>query len=247
MTNSLTGKVAIVSGANSGIGLSIAKKLVAEGAQVVLTGRRKEAGVTALAEVDGGDNAIYVIQDVAIEADWKHVVEETITKFGKLDILVNNAGIGGPNGYIDQISLADWRQLMSINLDGNFLGAKYAFTQFKKQGTGGAIVNVSSVGGLKPIPGAAAYSSSKGGTLMLTKELALEGASFGIRVNSVHPGWINTPIVPDAIRATEKQQQPSGHFGEPDDIANITSFLVSDDAKNITGAQFVSDGGNLLI
>lgn len=247
MSNSLTGKVAIVTGANSGIGLSIAKKLVVEGAQVVLTGRRKEAGVTALAEIDGGDNAIYVLQDVSIEADWEHVIAETIAKFGKLDILVNNAGVGGPNGYIDQISLADWRQLMSINLDGNFLGAKYAFKQFKEQAKGGAIVNVSSVGGIKPIPGAAAYSTSKGGTLMLTKELALEGAAFDIRVNSVHPGWIDTPIVPDAIRAVEKQQQPSGHFGVPADIANITAFLVSDDAKNVTGAQFVSDGGNLLI
>ncbi|WP_089930371.1 SDR family NAD(P)-dependent oxidoreductase, partial [Leuconostoc inhae] len=175
MTDRLKNKVAIVTGGVSGIGKAIAKDFLSEGAKVVITGRREELGNSVAKELGTSDDVIYLKQDVSQEDEWNTVVDATISKFGKFDILVNNAGVGASGKLLSQTSLAEWQNVMDINLTGNFLGIRAALNKM----TAGSIVNVSSVLGMMAgMPGVSPYAASKGGTRMLTKAAAIEAIAM---------------------------------------------------------------------
>ncbi|KIS03807.1 glucose 1-dehydrogenase [Paucilactobacillus wasatchensis] len=246
MSDRLKGKVAIITGGVAGIGLGVAECYVREGAKVVITANHNVDGGKKAVEKFGDDKALFVQQDVGVEADWNKVIKETIAKFGKLDVLVNNAGIGGGGEPIESMSLDSWNKTMNINLTGNFLGVKAAINAMKETNDGnGSIINVSSVAGLVGLPMAPDYSASKGGTRMFTHAVALSLAQrkINIRVNSVHPGWIDTAIVPEAARDAIISTIPVGHMGEPADIGEICVYLGSDESKYANGAEFTVDGG----
>jgi NAD(P)-dependent dehydrogenase (short-subunit alcohol dehydrogenase family) len=257
-TGRVAGKVALVTGAASGLGAETARRLAREGAQVVLSDRNHELGAEIALEItgDGGD-AFFVPHDVALEADWQAVIAATLARYGKLDVLINNAGIArgsavAGSGELMTHTLADWRTMMSINLDGVFLGVRYGGEAIAAGGRGGSIINLSSILGKVGFPGAAAYCASKGGVLLLTKAAAIEWAPLNIRVNSVHPGFIETPMVANAIHESENANEMRdqliaahalGRLGMPREIADAMIFLASDESSFMTGAELVIDGG----
>jgi NAD(P)-dependent dehydrogenase (short-subunit alcohol dehydrogenase family) len=244
----LEGKVGIITGAASGIGAATARVLAREGARVVLTDLDDAAG-EALATQTGG---VYLHHDVTDEAGWPAVIAAAETRFGRLDIMVANAGIGIMGPAID-MSFADWRRQMAINVDGVFLSVKYCIPAMRRSG-GGSIIMLSSVAGLRGSAGLAGYSATKGAVRLFAKSMALECAQAkdGIRVNSVHPGIIatpiwgklppgaNAPLDPDAIAAASV---PIGKAGQAEDIANGILFLASDASSHMTGSELVIDGG----
>jgi NAD(P)-dependent dehydrogenase (short-subunit alcohol dehydrogenase family) len=250
--NRLKNKVALVTGGSVGLGHAAALLLAREGARVIVTDiREKEGAASADAIVASGGEAMFLTQDVAKEEDWRRVMASTRSRFGALDILVNNAGVALA-GSVEDTTLEQWRWLMSINLDGVFLGIKYGVAAMKEKG--GSIINLSSIEGLIGDPNLAAYDASKGGVRLLTKSAALHCARAGykIRVNSVHPGYIWTPMVEGYIAAQADPVKaksdiaalhPLGHIGEPDDIAYGIVYLASDESKFVTGAELVIDGG----
>lgn len=247
------GKVALITGASLGLGRASARLLAREGASIVATDRRVEEGKALVREIEStGAKAIFLEHDVSDEINWARVIAGAIERFSGLDILVNNAGVGHA-GNVEMTTLEDWRWLMSINLDGVFLGAKHAIAAMKTRG-GGSIINLSSIEGLIGDPNLAAYNASKGGVRIFTKSAALHCAKAGykIRVNSIHPGYIWTPMVeayvgaqaePAAAKAAIASLHPIGHIGEPDDIAYGVLYLASDESKFVTGAELVIDGG----
>lgn len=250
--NRVRNKVALVTGASLGLGHATALLLAREGARVVVTDMLEKEGAALADEiVAGGGEAMFIKHDVASEDDWKRVVAATVSRFGGLDILVNNAGVALA-GNAEETTLEKWRWLMSINLDGVFLGVKHAIGAMK--GKGGSIINLSSIEGLIGDPNLAAYNASKGGVRLLTKSAALHCAKSGykIRVNSVHPGYIWTPMVEGFIAGQADREaakeglaalHPLGHVGEPNDIAYAILYLASDEAKFVTGSELVIDGG----
>jgi len=245
------GKVAIVTGAAGGLGKAHALLLSKEGAKVVVTDTNEAQGKRVAEEIKkGGGEAIFIKHDVSSEKEWEKVIRETLERFGKLDILVNNAGVNLWK-KIEDTSLDEWQWLMSINLNGVFLGTKYAIGAMKKNG-GGSIINISSVAGIVGTLDTSAYHASKGGVRIFTKAAALEcskaGYNYNIRVNSVHPGVIKTAMVEGLLNDEEKMKDalswhPIGHFGEPEDIAYGVLYLASDESKFVTGAELVIDGG----
>jgi NAD(P)-dependent dehydrogenase (short-subunit alcohol dehydrogenase family) len=249
--NRVKGKVALVTGAGMGLGRAAAMRLAQEGARVVVTDLNEEVGrAVGDAIVDAGGEAVFLRQDVASEDDWKKVIAFAQSRFGALDILVNNAGVL-LSSKIEETPLDKWRWLMSINCDGVFLGVKHAISAMKDRG--GSIINLSSVAGLVGLPDISAYCASKGAVALFTKAAALECAKAGyaIRVNSIHPGGIWTPMLeafvgkrgePSADQAAANMH-PVGHAGEPDDIAYGVVYLASDESKFVTGAELVIDGG----
>jgi len=254
MAGRVAGKVALVTGAASGLGKATAERLAEEGAAVVIGDIRVEAAREAASAIAAsGGRAEALKLDVTGEADWIAAVAAAERAFGKLDVLVNNAGTADGT-WVHKLTLERWRQIHAINLDGVFLGIKHGAEAMKRAG-GGSIVNISSVAGLVGIAEAAsAYCSSKGGVTLLTKAVALEFALLktNIRVNSVHPGYMDTPMLqgviaayrePEAARARLTASEPLGHLGEPRDIANAVLYLASDESKFVTGAQMVVDGG----
>lgn len=246
------GKIALVTGAALGLGRAAALMLAKEGARVIVTDRREAEGAQVRdAIIASGGEAIFLPHDVSKEADWADVIKSGLSRFGGLDILVNNAGVAHA-GSVETTTLEDWRWLMSINLDGVFLGVKAGVAAMKQRG--GSIINLSSIEGLIGDPNLAAYDASKGGVRLLTKSAALHCARAGykIRVNSVHPGYIWTPMVegylaahadPKAARASLDAMHPLGHIGEPDDIAYGILYLASEESKFVTGSELVIDGG----
>ncbi|WP_299364952.1 glucose 1-dehydrogenase [uncultured Paracoccus sp.] len=248
-------KVAIVTGAALGLGAATARMLAREGAKVVLTDiKDAEGGAVAKAIVENGGEALYLGHDVADESAWERVMAVTLDRFGRLDVLVNNAGVGW-GGPPEEETLERWRALMSINLDGVFLGTKHAIrTMSRNDPSSGAIVNISSIEGLVGDPNLGAYNASKGGVRLYTKSVALYCAKTGlnIRVNSIHPGYIWTPMVENYLaehgdvaegRKALEALHPIGRVGEPDDIAYGVIYLASDEARFVTGAELVIDGG----
>ncbi|MBL8674316.1 MAG: glucose 1-dehydrogenase [Rhodospirillales bacterium] len=252
----LIGRVAIVTGGASGIGAACVRMLARAGASVVVadiqeeTGRRLAAGI--------GPRAWFQALDVASEAGWRRVVDATLERFERLDILVNNAGISGGQGTVEDTTVEAWERVHAVNLDGVFLGCKFAIEAMRRTGPakpdgGGAIVNISSIAGLIGGAGPCAYTASKGAVRLLTKSVALHCAEkrHGIRCNSVHPGGIDTPIFEPFWQLAGREQgkafigaaHPIGHMGEPEDIAEAVLYLASDRAKFITGAELVADGG----
>ncbi len=245
------GKVALITGAASGIGAEAARSLAREGARLVLTDLAREAG-EAVAEgiAAGGSEAMFITHDVASEEDWRRVVAGAKERFGRIDVLLNNAGIGGGTPLLES-TLEQWRTVLAINLDGVFLGMRHVCPLMVESG-GGSVINVSSILGKIGQAGAAGYCASKGGVLMLTKAAALELAPHGIRVNSVHPGYIETPMVQNALRNAENGNElrdilitrhALGRLGMPKEIANGIVFLASDESSFMTGAELVIDGG----
>ncbi|WP_309890910.1 glucose 1-dehydrogenase [Archangium sp.] len=251
MAGRVEGKVALVTGAASGLGKAAARMLAREGARVVVTDRN-EAGAKEVAGTMGEAARAYKL-DVTQEADWVRVVDDTLATFGRLDVVVNNAGIGVAKD-IESISLEEWRVVHAVNLDGVFLGCKHAIRGMRQCGAKGSIINISSVAGLVGVENLPAYCSSKGGVRLLSKSVALHCArkGYGIRCNSVHPTFIETPMVDglasmmggmEAGKARLARMIPLGHIGEPDDIAYAVLYLASDESKLMTGSEFVVDGG----
>ena len=250
------GKVAIITGGASGIGRGCAERLAEEGATVVITDIDETLGDATAAELNQrGAVAHFLRHDVTVEADWQAVIARVLDLCGALHVLVNNAGIGIGGSIVD-MSLADWQRQQAINLDGVFLGVKHAIPALRASG-GGSIINMSSVAGLKGAANLAAYNATKGGVRLFTKGVALECAQsrWPIRVNSVHPGIIDTPIWTKVnpemldggnaidVEAMAATGVPSGVLGVPRDIANGVLFLASDDSAYITGTELVIDGG----
>ena len=246
------GKVAIVTGAASGIGKTTASLLAKEGAKVIISDINDVAGKEVAEEINqSGGEALFIKHDVTNENEWVQTVEKTLEKFGGLDILVNNAGIMMLKG-IEEMSLEEWRFEMSVNLDSVFLGTKYAIGAMKKTG-GGSIINMSSATGIVgTVKDGAAYCASKGAVRLFTKAAALEcskaGYDYNIRVNSIHPGGIDTPLTAELlkdedVRKASNDSYPIGRMGQPIDIANAILYLASDESSFATGSEFVIDGG----
>jgi 3(or 17)beta-hydroxysteroid dehydrogenase len=260
--NRVAGKVAIVTGAASGIGRAGALALAREGASLVVTDiAMPGVEATAAAIAAAGGKAVALKHDVGEEDDWDFVVTQTLEEFGQLDVLVNNAGLG-VGGSLLETSLGEWRSLMRVNLDGVFLGTKAAVGAMRGRPADaglGSIVNISSVLGLVGGIEIAAYSASKGAVRLFTKAAALECAAkaWRVRVNSIHPGYIWTPMVEAgaarraqrmgtdaaAARAWIEAQHPLGRLGVPDDIANGIVYLAAEESSFMTGAELVLDGG----
>ncbi len=260
MAGRVAGKVALVTGGASGIGQGCAELLAAEGAKVVVTDVQVERGKAVVAGIKAkGGEAVFMTQDVTSEDVWEQVIADTRKTYGRLDILVNNAGIaiGGP---IHTFSLADWKKQQAVNEDGVFLGCKHGLGLMRESG-GGSIINISSVAGMKGSAGLAAYCATKGAVRLFSKAVAMEcaAAKDGVRVNSVHPGIIDTPIW-DGIGATmdgpgnaggrvldlndvAAVATPLGFKGEPADIAAGVLYLASDDSRYVTGIELIIDGG----
>ena len=251
----VSGKVALVTGAASGIGRASAETLAREGAIVVLTdlqdGEEAAAAIRA-----SGCKARFIRHDVASESEWIDVIASIERAEGRLDILVNNAGIAVA-GLIHELKLEDWRRQMAVNVDGVFLGVKSALPLMRKTSSaekGGSIINISSIAGLRGAANLSAYCTSKGAVRLFTKSVAIECATMqdGIRCNSVHPGLIETPIwsqvVPGSnepmdLDAAAALRVPMRRKGWPDDIAKVVLFLASDDSAYMTGEEVVVDGG----
>lgn len=245
-------RVCVVTGGAMGIGEATAGCLAAErGAVMILDLTFTQAQAAADRIISAGGFAEAYACDVSDEAAVRDVFAQIELHHGRVDVLVNNAGIAGPQGPVETVSLADWRALMAVNLDGVFLCTREAVDRMITTGRG-VIVNVSSVYGLVGSPGAAAYHASKGAVRLFTKATALQVARHGIRVNSVHPGFIDTPMVeafagasgqPDAARKALAALHPVGRLGRSEEVASVIAFLASDDASFMTGAEVVVDGG----
>lgn len=247
MTGRLDGKVALVTGAASGIGAAHVRVFAANGAKVVAADIQDDKGQALIREIaDKGGEAVYVRLDVAQEREWLGAVAEAVRRFGKLTTLINNAGIANTQG-VEAETLAGFNRVVSVDQTAVWLGMKAAIPEMRKAG-GGAIVNISSVFGIIGSPGFIAYHGAKGAVRLMTKAAALEYAKQGIRVNSIHPGIIDTPIVGDSKITREAVEQfklatPLGRMGRPEEIAHGSLFLCSDEASFITGAELVIDGG----
>jgi 3alpha(or 20beta)-hydroxysteroid dehydrogenase len=243
MTGRLQGKVALISGGARGMGAATARLFVAQGAQVVIGDILSEVKETATSI---GEACHAITLDVTEESSWRAAVTETESRFGKLDILVNNAGILMIKEIADTTE-ADFRKVQDVNVLGVFLGIREAAPAIARAG-GGAIVNVSSVEGLGGNKWVIAYTASKFAVRGMTKAAAIELARSGIRVNSVHPGGIDTPMVrhfapKDEHVASVGKQVPMHRTGEPEEVAEAIAFLASDAASYITGAELAIDGG----
>ena len=250
----LDNKVALITGAAQGIGKSCAEMLVEAGAQVVLADVQQEEGQKAATEI--GEKAAFRNLDATSEADWQETCDWIVDTYGRLDILVNNAGIS-PASNIEDTSLEFWRKVMSLNVDGVFLGCKYGIGAMKKAGNGGSIINMSSGAAMRANGNLTAYNTSKAAVAMMTKSVALHcgQTKTGIRCNSVHPGTIRTRMVtdyvdtlPDPAAALEAMSSGSviGRLGEPEDVAQMVLYLASDESSFITGSEMVVDGGMIL-
>ena len=248
--NRLKDKVAIVTGAAGGIGLSIASLFYKEGAKVVATDVQAELLESEMNALNAGNNILAMPLDVSSEEGWKIVVQRTMEQFGKIDILVNNAGIVIHKGILET-ELKDWNKVLSINTTGTFLGIREVIPHMQTNG-GGSIVNMSSIAALisgeSGDAGAAAYSASKGAVRSFTKHVAQHFAKYNIRSNSIHPGPIYTPIMKNVGVDLETAKKLGNvplppHIGEPDDIAYGALYLASDEAKFVTGDELVIDGG----
>ena len=242
----LAGKIALVSGAGRGIGEAIARCFHGEGATVIVTDLNPQGRAVA---DDLGDNARFILLDATDEAAWDAVLDEVLQHYGRLDILVNNAGGSAGAGPFESYTLDMHRREIDLNLTSTWLGSRCALRAMREGG--GSIVNISSMDGLAGIAGMASYVAAKFGVTGLTRTLALELGDRGIRVNSVHPGFIATPLVKGASDVVKERlhkasgQQPIKRYGEPEEIAAAALFFASDESSFCTGSALLVDGGHL--
>jgi NAD(P)-dependent dehydrogenase (short-subunit alcohol dehydrogenase family) len=261
----VSGKVALVTGGASGIGAACVAALAREGAAVVVTDLQDDKGVALVEAINrSGGRARYLHHDVTSEEAWVGVIADVKAAHGRLDVLVNNAGIAIPSPSITTVSLEDFRRQQAVNVEGVFLGMKHGLAFMRQAGHGGSIVNISSVAGLRGSHPLTAYSATKGAVRLMSKSVALECAAArdGVRVNSVHPGVIETPIWLDIVTpgggampgqggsnagpdldAMSAIAVPMGVKGLPDDIANGVLWLASEESRYVTGSELVIDGG----
>lgn len=246
--NRLSGKVAVVTGGNAGIGEAIAKAFAREGASVVITGRRQgelDRVVNDILQAQG--KAFAVAGSVTDEHSAQEAVRQTVQRFGQLDILVNNAGIGDFGKRLHEINDTTWAQVLDVNLTGVFRMTRAVLPQMLKQGRG-AIVNISSVASLVGLPTLSAYAASKGALDALTRALAVDYAKDGIRCNVVNPGLIDTPMAAPLMGNPEQLNPILSHYpirrpGKPEEVASLVLYLASDEAAWVTGGTFPLDGG----
>ena len=245
----LSGRTAIVTGAASGIGKATAQRLASEGANVVITDINDAAGTAVVADLTGqGYSAKFMHHDVTQADDWQRVIDDTVAAYAGLDILVNNAGMGDLVD-IDAATLADWDRTIAIDQTSIFLGMKLASPHLKASGHG-SVINISSIFGISGGFGTSpAYHAAKGAVRTLTKNVALLWAQQGVRVNSIHPGFIDTPILSETKGTPFEQvmldMTPMGRLGKPEEIAAAVAYLASDDASFVTGCELAVDGGYL--
>ncbi|MCA1027301.1 glucose 1-dehydrogenase [Cytobacillus kochii] len=241
----LEGKVAIITGAANGMGAAEAKLFAKEGAKVVATDLQMETLNKVVAEIkEAGGEAIALAHNVTSEEQWQAVINETIEQFGKLDILINNAGVASPK-TLEDMSMDEWNKILDIDLNGCVIGMKYVIPELKKNGSG-AIVNISSIGGIVGMAGTSPYTAAKGALRVLSKSAAIEYGKKNIRVNSVHPGIISTPMTAPSMESALPFYQTYTqlpYFGNPEDVAYGVLFLASDEARFVTGTELVIDGG----
>jgi len=257
MSSRLDHKIAIVTGAGSGIGRAAASRFAAEGAAVVCADISGENAEQTAADVRAsGQNAIASQVDVSKSADVSRLVEECLAAYGRVDVLYSNAGVGGVGNAVD-VDEAEWQRVIGVNLTGVWLCAKYTLPHMVAAG-GGSIVNQASIGGIVGVPAVAAYAAAKAGVIGLTRQMALDFAPSNVRVNAIAPGTVSTPLVQGiwekgaglvsggdlaSREAAAAAIYPLRRIGTPENIANLALFLASDEASWITGAVYVIDGG----
>jgi meso-butanediol dehydrogenase/(S,S)-butanediol dehydrogenase/diacetyl reductase len=249
----LQGRVAIVTGGNSGIGRATSLLFAREGAKVVVAARNSSKGEEVVREIKRANGeAVFVKTDVSKSEDVKRLVETTVSLFGRVDILFNNAALS-PVGNVLTTSEQEWRDVIDTNINGTFLCTRYVLPHMLKQG-GGAIVNTGSINSLMAMKDEAAYDASKGGVLMLTRATAMDFAKDKVRVNCICPGAIETPMLRDMLEKAPNPKEAEadlirkhalGRAGTPDEVARVALFLASDDSSFITGAAIAVDGGML--
>jgi short-subunit dehydrogenase len=251
----LQGKVALITGGGTGIGAATARRLVDRGAAVAVLGRR----VDVLEEVAGRTGATAVVCDVADATSVDTAIDEVVQRYGALDIVVNNAGVSHRGG-VEQVDEAGWAAVIDINLSGPARVSRAAVPHLRARG-GGAIVNVSSIGALFAARQSAAYGTTKAALLGLTRSMALDLGPFGIRVNTLCPGWVDTPmaegairrvaqvhdVTPEAAREILVRHNPIRRLADPDEIAKCIEFLATDDSSFVTGAALIADGGQSIV
>jgi NAD(P)-dependent dehydrogenase (short-subunit alcohol dehydrogenase family) len=238
----LQNKVAIITGGASGIGAATAKLFVSEGAKVVLVDLNEEKGKAFEAELKAlNAEALFVKANITSEEDVANIFKQTIEAFGKVDVVFNNAGIGRVQPSHD-LEYSEWRNTVNVDLDGVFLVAREAIREMLKAG-GGTIVNTASMYGWVGSPGSAAYNAAKGGVINLTRSLALEYAEQNIRVNSLCPGFIDTPIIPEESKQVLASMTPMKRLGQAEEMAKAVLFMASDDSSFMTGNSLIVDGG----
>ncbi len=251
--NRLSGKIAIVTGGAVGIGRACVERMAEEGAKVAIFDVLDAQGKALATDLSAkGRKVTYQHVDVTDEAKLKSAIDRTAQDLGGLHVMVNNAGISGAPKPTDQVTEAEWDRVQAVNVKGVFFGTKHAIPHLRAAGKG-SIINLSSIAGLIGIGGIAPYHASKGAVRLMSKNDAITYAPEKIRVNSIHPAYIWTPMVENHLRATSPDLEaaklaagaahPVGHMGEPDDIAWAVVWLASDEAKFVTGAEIVIDGG----
>ncbi|HXZ88430.1 MAG TPA: SDR family oxidoreductase [Candidatus Binataceae bacterium] len=246
----LDGKVAVISGAASGIGRATAIRFAGEGAAVVIADLNVKGGESAVRDCrENGGHAVFQKTDVASEADIRAMIARALKEFGRLDITFNNAGLGGAVGTIEEMTAENWDRTQAVLLRAVFLGMKYSVPEMRKAG-GGSIISTASVAGLRGGAGPHAYSAAKAAVINLTRSVALEVGKDKIRVNCICPGGINTPLLSTRMPGGEEGTnqlltilQPIPRAGRPEDIANMALFLASAESEWITGTAMVVDGG----
>ncbi|WP_087063842.1 SDR family NAD(P)-dependent oxidoreductase [Corynebacterium glutamicum] len=237
-TKRVEGKVAFITGAASGMGASHARVLAAHGAKVVITDLNDELGQELVKEI-GEEKAHYVHLNVTSFEEWEVAVQKALERFGKIDILINNAGIFS-SGSVEDATVADWDKTIAIDLNGTFYGMKAALPALKENPTA-SIINISSIAGVTGFKNRAAYSAAKWGVQGLTKTSAMDLGKYNIRVNSVHPGSVETPLTANLKRGLG--QIPLGRAAQVEEISNLILYLSSDESTFVTGSSFVIDGG----
>lgn len=241
-------RVALVTGAASGIGLACAHTFASGGARVIVADRHREPGEQAAAAIRAaGGQASFVEVDVADAASVQAMVDATLAAHGRLDIAINSAGVVGPRNTTDRYGLDEWHSVIGINLTGVFHCLR-AQMPAMIAGGGGAIVNLASILGSVGLPGTVAYTASKHGVVGITRAAALDCAQQGLRINAIGPGFIETPMIAHALADKERHaylvtQHPIGRLGQPQEIANMAAFLCSEQSSFVTGAYYVVDGG----
>lgn len=241
------GKVALISGGARGIGSATAKLLAKEGGAVVIGDLLEEEGLSVAASIiTSGGQALFINLDVTVEESWNQAVAAAVSNFGRLDILVNNAGVSHRAGVEETTSEA-WDNVIGVNVKGVFLGTKAAIPAMRKSG-GGSIINISSIYGLVGSVTSTAYHASKGAVRIFTKSTAIQYASDNIRANSVHPGFVDSPMTQahhdhPNIHQERVAKMPLGRMGQPEDIAAGILYLASDESSFVTGSELVIDGG----